>query len=96
MELLTALGEAVAALKAPLDAADRSQGWTDDLRREIQEDISVRRSVLRRHGLWMAPYLRPGLDRWMAQEGVGPGRLRNLVEDVQRRLMEAAGTACGP
>lgn len=46
MDLADLLGEAVTALKAPLEQADREQGWTDDLRREIQEEISVHRSAL--------------------------------------------------
>ncbi|GAA2438807.1 hypothetical protein [Streptomyces glaucus] len=92
MGLLTILDEAVAALKAPLGEDDRAQGWTDDLRRELQEEISVNRSVLRRHGTGMARHLRPRLDEWMDHEGVRPGRLRNLVSDVQRSLAEARTT----
>ncbi|MFF4790728.1 hypothetical protein [Streptomyces sp. NPDC001276] len=91
--LLVALDEAVAALKAPLEEADRAQGWTDDLRREVQAEISINRSVLRREGLFMVRYLRPRLDVWMDYEGVRPGRLRSLVLDVQRRLVEARSTS---
>ncbi|MFI1289514.1 hypothetical protein ACH4VM_13615 [Streptomyces sp. NPDC020792] len=91
--LLVALDEAVAALRAPLEEADRAQGWTDDLRREVQEEISVNRSVLRRQGLFMVWYLRPRLDAWMDHEGVRPGRLRSLVLDVQRRFVEARSTS---
>ncbi|MDX3748834.1 hypothetical protein [Streptomyces sp. AK08-02] len=93
MDLLEVLDEAVAALKAPLGEVDRSQGWTDDLRREIQEEISVSRSVLRRHGPGMVRHLRPRLDEWMESEKVRPGRLRQLVSDAQRRLVEARGAA---
>ncbi|MFE7752914.1 hypothetical protein [Streptomyces sp. NPDC057428] len=93
MDLLAVLDDAVAALKAHLDAGDRSQGWTDELRREIQEEISTHRSALRRHGRWTARYLSPNLDRWMADEGVLPGRLHDLVADVQRRFVEAAEPA---
>ncbi|GAA3296373.1 hypothetical protein [Streptomyces cinereospinus] len=89
MDLLQALGEAVAALKAPLGEDDRAQGWTDDLRREVQEELSVSRSVLRRHGTGMVRHLRPRFDEWMEHENVQPGRLRNLVGDVQRSLAEA-------
>ncbi|MFE4409650.1 hypothetical protein [Streptomyces sp. NPDC056821] len=91
--LLVALDEAVAALKAPLEEADRAQGWTDDLRREVQAEVSINRSVLRREGLFMVWYLRPRLDAWMDYEGVRPGRLRSLVLDVQRRLVEARSTS---
>ncbi|MFF9123822.1 hypothetical protein ACF09J_11040 [Streptomyces sp. NPDC014889] len=91
--LLVVLDEAVAALRAPLEESDRAQGWTDDLRREVQEAISVSRSVLRREGLWMVRHLRPRLDAWMDHEGVRPGRLRTLVLDVQRRLVEARGAS---
>ncbi|MFD5470627.1 hypothetical protein [Streptomyces sp. NPDC127105] len=91
--LLVVLDEAVAAFKAPLGEADRAQGWTDDLRREVQEEISVNRSVLRREGLHMVWYLRTRLDEWMDHEGVRPGRLRSLVLDVQRRLVEARSTS---
>ncbi|MFH8799915.1 hypothetical protein ACH4F6_10025 [Streptomyces sp. NPDC017936] len=93
MSLLAVLDEAVAALKASLDEDDRAQGWTDDLRREVQEEISISRSVLRRHGMDMVRHLRPRFDEWMEREGVGPGRLRDLVGDVQRSLVEARTTA---
>ncbi|WP_330293347.1 hypothetical protein [Streptomyces sp. NBC_00576] len=92
MDLLAVLDEAVATLKAPLGQADRDQGWTDVLRREFQEEISIRRSVLRRHGAGMVRHLRPRFDEWMEREGVRPGRLQHLVSDVQRRLMEARST----
>ncbi|MFE2290585.1 hypothetical protein [Streptomyces sp. NPDC059452] len=59
MDLTESLDKAVAALKAPLEPTDREQGWTDDLRREIQEEISVNRSALRRHGHGLAKHLRP-------------------------------------
>lgn len=89
MELFTALDEAVAALKAPLNRTDIEQGWSDDLRREIQEEISVSRSVLRRHGSGMARHLRLRLDEWMTREGVRAGRLRDAVLEVQRLTAEA-------
>ena len=92
MDLLAVLDEAVATLKAPLGQADRDQGWTDDLRREFQEEISIRRSVLRRHGWGMVRRLRPRFDEWMEREGVRPGRLQHLVSDVQRQLVEAGST----
>ncbi|MFC9861164.1 MULTISPECIES: hypothetical protein [unclassified Streptomyces] len=88
MDLLTVLDEAVAMLKAPLEREDREQGWNDDLRREIQEEISVSRSALRRHGPGMARHLRPRLDEWMRIEGVRPGRLQRRVSEVQRRLVD--------
>ncbi|WP_030575661.1 hypothetical protein [Streptomyces anulatus] len=88
MDLTEALDKAVAALKAPLEPTDRAQGWTDDLRREIQEEISIHRSTLRRHGHWMVTYLRPRLDAWMAGEGVRPGRLRDVVMNVQTLISE--------
>ncbi|MFD5658628.1 hypothetical protein [Streptomyces hirsutus] len=93
MDLLTLLDEAVTALKQPLGQHDMDEGWTDELRREIQEEISVNRSVLRRHGLVMVPYLRPRLDEWMDHEAVGPGRLQRLVLNVQRSLEDARGKA---
>ncbi|CAL9424593.1 hypothetical protein SUDANB6_01922 [Streptomyces sp. enrichment culture] len=93
MGLLAVLDEAVAALKAPLSEDDRAQGWTDDLRREVQEEISTNRSVLRRHGMGMVRHLRPRFDEWMEHEGIQPGRLRNLVHDVQRSLTQARATA---
>ncbi|WP_351223026.1 hypothetical protein [Streptomyces sp. NPDC002133] len=93
MELLALLGQAVAALKEPLERGDLEQGWSDDLRREVQEEISIHRSVLRRHGLGMARYLRPRLDEWLEREGVRPGRLRSLVLDVQRGLADARSQA---
>ncbi|MCQ0023673.1 hypothetical protein M4914_12430 [Streptomyces somaliensis DSM 40738] len=89
MDLLAVLDEAVAAFKAPLDEDDRAQGWTDDLRREVQEEISINRSVLRRHGTGMVRYLRPRFGEWMEHEGVRPGRLRDLVGEVQRSLVAA-------
>ncbi|MFP8960570.1 hypothetical protein ACLIYP_08380 [Streptomyces nanhaiensis] len=89
MDLLASLDGAVAALKAPLGPADTEQGWTDDLRREIQEEISVCRSVLRRHDPAMVRHLRPRLDEWLAREGVRPGRLRDAVLEAQRLLTEA-------
>lgn len=89
MGLLAVLDEAVVALKAPLSEDDRAQGWTDDLRREVQAEISINRSVLRRHGVDMVRHLRFRLDEWMEHEGVRPGRLRDLVDDVQRSLAEA-------
>jgi hypothetical protein len=92
MDLLAVLDEAVATLKAPLGEDDRAQGWTDDLRREVQEEISVSRSALRRHGPGMARHLRPRFDEWMEHEGVRPGRLRALVIDAQRTLAEARAT----
>ncbi|MFE2019829.1 hypothetical protein ACFW9O_17510 [Streptomyces sp. NPDC059499] len=88
MDLTEALDKAVATLKAPLERTDRAQGWTDDLRREIQEEISINRSTLRRHGHWMVTYLRPRLDEWMAHEGVQPGRLRDVVMNVQVLITE--------
>ncbi|MEU6007534.1 hypothetical protein [Streptomyces sp. NPDC047453] len=88
-----ALDEVVAALKAPLEEADRAQGSTGDLRREVQAEISINRSVLRREGLFMVWYLRPRLDVWMDYEGVRPGCLRSLVLDVQRRFVEARSTS---
>ncbi|MGW3496486.1 hypothetical protein [Streptomyces sp. NPDC001020] len=93
MDLLLLLHEAVTALKAPLGEEDREQGWTDDLRREVQEEISISRSALRRHGLGMVRYLRPRFDEWMEREGVQPGRLRSLVSDVQRCLVDAQSMA---
>ncbi|MGK5448378.1 hypothetical protein [Streptomyces radiopugnans] len=92
-DLLAVLDGAVAALKAPLDRADTEQGWTDDLRREIQEEISVSRSVLRRHGPAMVRHLRPRLDEWLAREGVRPGRLRDAVLEAQRLITEARDAA---
>lgn len=92
MALLVLLDEAVATLKAPLREDDRAQGWTDDLRREVQEEISISRSVLRRHGMGMTRHLRPRWDEWMEREGVQPGRLRDLVGKVQRSLVEARTT----
>ncbi|MFI8301958.1 hypothetical protein ACIF80_00660 [Streptomyces sp. NPDC085927] len=59
MDLLTLLDEAVAALKQPLRQCDIEEGWTDELRRELQEEISVSRSALRRHGQVMVRYLHP-------------------------------------
>ncbi|MEI5006253.1 hypothetical protein RB196_01820 [Streptomyces sp. PmtA] len=90
--LLVVLDEAVAALKDPLGEDDRAQGWTDELRREVQEEISISRSVLRRHGVGMTRHLRPRLDEWMEREDVQPGRLRDLVVEVQRSLVEEART----
>ncbi|MFJ8692099.1 hypothetical protein [Streptomyces roseolilacinus] len=92
MELLEVLDEAVAVLKAPLGKDDREQGWTDELRREVQEEISVRRSVLRRHGPGVMRRLRPRFDEWLEHEGVRPGRLQRLVSDVQRRLVDVPTT----
>lgn len=88
MDLTEALDKAVSALKAPLEPKDREQGWTDDLRREVQEEISTHRSALRRHGPWMAHYLRPRLDAWMAREGVRPGRLHDVVMNAQTRITD--------
>ncbi|MFF5899126.1 hypothetical protein ACFY8O_24840 [Streptomyces argenteolus] len=93
MDLLTVLDEAVTALRTPLGEDDREQGWTDELRREVQEEISVSRSVLRRHGAHMVRYLRPRLDEWIEREGIRPGRLHHLVAEVQRRLVEARSAA---
>ncbi|MFF5754909.1 hypothetical protein ACFY7A_05615 [Streptomyces longwoodensis] len=76
---LPLLDEAVAVLKAPLTQEDRNQGWTDDPRREIQEEISLNRTAQRRHGLAAARYLRPRLEEWLDRVGVAPGRLRGLV-----------------
>jgi hypothetical protein len=59
---------AAARLKAPLGRADREQGWTDELRREIQEEISINCSMLRHPGPWAVKYLRPRLDEWLARE----------------------------
>jgi hypothetical protein len=73
MDLPESLGKAVAVLKAPLGRVDREQGWTDELRREIQEEISINRSMLRRPGPWAVRYLRPRLHEWMAREGVVNG-----------------------
>jgi hypothetical protein len=39
VDLLSLLDEIVRALKAPLEEEDREQGWTDDLRREVQEAL---------------------------------------------------------
>lgn len=89
MELLAVLDGAVAALKEPLGRADAEQGWNDDLRREVQEEISRSRSALRRHGPRLVRHLRPRLDEWLAREGVGPGRLHDTVVEVQRRLVRA-------
>ncbi|MEU0130344.1 hypothetical protein [Streptomyces sp. NPDC006289] len=87
MDLTESLGKAVAALKAPLGQDDREQGWTDELRRDFQEAISVDRSVLRRYG---AVYLaRPRLDEALEAEGVRPGRLRDVVLGVQALVVEA-------
>ncbi|MGA5320408.1 hypothetical protein ACPCIU_08185 [Streptomyces seoulensis] len=93
MDLPAVLGEAVAALKAPLGEEDRAQGWTDALRREVQEEISINRSVLRRHGTGMVRHLCPRFDEWTEHEGVQLGRLRDLVGDVQRPLVEARAMA---
>ncbi|MFE3516098.1 hypothetical protein [Streptomyces sp. NPDC059166] len=93
MDLTESLDKAVAALKAPLEQLDREQGWTDDLRREIQEEISINRSTLRRHGRWTVRYLRPRLDEWMAREAVQPGRLRDVVMEVQTLITEAHDAA---
>ncbi|MGW3656937.1 hypothetical protein ACWD6R_15145 [Streptomyces sp. NPDC005151] len=93
MDLAESLDKAVAALKAPLERVDREQGWTDDLRREIQEEISINRSALRRHGHGTVRYLRPRLDEWMAREVVQPGRLRDVVMEVQMLITEAHDAA---
>ncbi|MEU1122826.1 hypothetical protein ABZ371_04375 [Streptomyces sp. NPDC005899] len=95
MEPAETLDRTVAALKDPLERADRAQGWTDELRREIQEEVSITRSVLRRHGHRMVAYLRPRLDEWMAREGIQPGRLRDAVMEVQTLITETHGAA-GP
>ncbi|MGY1453212.1 hypothetical protein [Streptomyces sp. SS8] len=89
MDLLVSLDGAVATLKAPLGPADIEQGWSDDLRREIQEEISICRSALRCHGPAMVRHLRPRLDEWLAREGVRPGRLRDVVLEMQRLITEA-------
>ncbi|MFH9293560.1 hypothetical protein [Streptomyces sp. NPDC017520] len=89
MDLAESLDRAVAALKAPLKRIDREQGWTDDLRREIQEEISINRSALRRHGHGTVRYLRPRLDEWLAREAVRPGRLLDVVMEVQRLITGA-------
>ncbi|MEU9630024.1 hypothetical protein AB0D89_24895 [Streptomyces luteogriseus] len=93
MGLLVVLDEAVATLRAPLGEDDRAQGWTDDLRREVQAEISINRSVLRRHGMDMVRHLRPRFDEWMEHEGVQSGPLRDLVENVQRSLVKARAAA---
>ncbi|MDQ0798163.1 hypothetical protein QFZ58_006651 [Streptomyces sp. B1I3] len=93
MDLRESLGEAVVALKTPLGSADREQGWTDELRREIQEEISVSRSMLRRPGPWAVRYLHPRLDEWMAREGVQPGRLRDVVMEAQTLIIGARDAA---
>ncbi|MFJ4845963.1 MULTISPECIES: hypothetical protein [unclassified Streptomyces] len=93
MDLPESLALAVTVLKAPLERADREQGWTDELRREVQEEISVSRSVLRRQGLWAVRLLRPRLDEWMAREHVLPGRLHDVVLEVQTRIVEARDAA---
>ncbi|MEI5033187.1 hypothetical protein RB201_10915 [Streptomyces sp. S1A(2023)] len=93
MDLAESLDRAVAALKAPLKRIDREQGWTDDLRREIQAEISINRSALRRHGHGTVRYLQPRLDEWLAREAVRPGRLRDVVMEVQRLITEARDTA---
>ncbi|MFE4826784.1 hypothetical protein [Streptomyces sp. NPDC056672] len=93
MDLRESLGKAVVALKAPLGNADREQGWTDELRREIQEEISVSRSMLRRPGPWAVSHLHPRLDEWMAHEGVQPGRLRDVVMEVQTLIIGARDAA---
>jgi hypothetical protein len=72
-DLLAVLDGAVAALEAPLGRADTEQGWTDALRRETQEEISVSRSALRRHGPGTVRHLRPRLDEWMARGAYGRG-----------------------
>ncbi|MBB1243065.1 hypothetical protein GL263_05720 [Streptomyces durbertensis] len=79
------------ALKAPLTAADRAEGWTDELRREFQEQFSLRRSVLVRHGIAV---VRPParFDEWLADEGIRPGRLHALVTATQQALVAAADT----
>jgi hypothetical protein len=89
MDLRESLGRAVAALKVPLEQVDREQGWTDELRREIQEEISISRSMLRCPGPWAVSYLRPRLDEWTAREGVQSGRLRDVVMEVQTLITEA-------
>ncbi|MFF0831638.1 MULTISPECIES: hypothetical protein [unclassified Streptomyces] len=96
MDLSEFLGKAVAVLEAPLGRADREQGWTDELRREIQEEISISRSILRRHGPRAVRYLRPRLDEWMVHELVQPGRLHDVVMDVQTRITEARDAARHP
>ncbi|MFE9913375.1 hypothetical protein [Streptomyces clavifer] len=93
MDLTHRMGEAVAALKAPLGPIDREQGWTDELRREIQEEISVNRSMLRRHGVWNVRHVRLCLDEVLDAEGVRPGRLRDVVLDVQAFVAEAREAA---
>jgi hypothetical protein len=93
MDLAESLDRAVAALKAPLGPVDREQGWTDELRREIQEEISISRSTLRRPGPWAVSCLRPRLDEWMAREGVRPGRLREVVMEVQTLIIGARDVA---
>ncbi|MCN9244546.1 hypothetical protein NGF19_27835 [Streptomyces sp. RY43-2] len=93
MDLLTLLDEAVAALKAPLGEEEQEQGWTDDLRREVQAEISLSRSALRRHGAGTVRHLRPRFDEWMEWEGVRTGRLRSLVTDVQRCFVDAQRAA---
>ncbi|MFF8245089.1 hypothetical protein [Streptomyces griseus] len=93
MDLPESLDRAVAALKAPLKRVDREQGWTDELRREIQEEISINRSALRRHGPGTVRYLRPRLDEWLAHEAVRPGDLRDTVMEVQRLMTEARDAA---
>ncbi|MFI1373254.1 hypothetical protein ACH4UY_14695 [Streptomyces longwoodensis] len=83
---LLLLDEAVAVLKAPLTQEDRNQGWTDDLRGEFQEEVSLNRPALRRHGMTTTRYLRPRLEEWLDRVGVGPRRLRGLVSEAQRCL----------
>ncbi|MET8172558.1 hypothetical protein [Streptomyces clavifer] len=93
MDLTERMGEAVAALKDSLGPIDREQGWTDELRREIQEEISVNCSMLRRHGVWNVRYVRLHLDEVLDAEGVRPGRLRDVVLDVQALVAEAREAA---
>lgn len=41
----------------------------------------------------MVVYLRPSLDEWLAQEAVQPGKLRDVVMEVQTRVNEARDAA---
>jgi hypothetical protein len=68
------IAEAVAALRLPLADEDRGQGWSDDLRRSIQETLSRTLTEVRKHGHWTLSYahLPQRYSEWLDREAIGP------------------------
>jgi|1186.fasta_scaffold971466_2 hypothetical protein len=86
-QLLGMLDELISDLSGPLAADDREEGWDDDMRDEMRQNVVGLRARLRA-GRGPAHGEPHHLVRWLGYDGVVRGPLVSRFADVQRKLRD--------